>query len=164
MKKSMKASAIASLLMVFSLNPGAADTPPAHAAKPLATIAALDLPRYRGTWYDIAKFPNRFQKKSVGLIKPTYFALADDTLQVVNRCRTANGKTEEAIGAARQVGAGLAQAEGAFRSSDCVLPADNVGYSVIDMDPGYQLAAVSETKREYLWPSLQGLTFLFVKQ
>ena len=100
----MKASAIASLLKVFSLNAAAADTPSAHAAKPLATIAALDLPRYRGTWYDIAKLTNRFQKKSVGLTKATYSALADDTLQVVNRCRTANGKTEEAIGAARQVG------------------------------------------------------------
>ena len=44
MKKCMKASAIASLLMVFSLNSGAADGPPAHAAKPLATIATLDLP------------------------------------------------------------------------------------------------------------------------
>jgi len=49
------------------------------------------------------------------------------------------------------VGAGLAQAEGAFRSSDCVLPADGVGYSVIDMDRGYQLAAVSDAKRAYLW-------------
>lgn len=49
MKTSMKASAIASLLMVFSLNAGAADAAPANAAKPLATIAALDVPRYMGT-------------------------------------------------------------------------------------------------------------------
>jgi apolipoprotein D and lipocalin family protein len=37
---------------------------PAHAApaRPPATIAALDVPRYMGTWYEIAKFPNRFQR------------------------------------------------------------------------------------------------------
>ena len=27
---------------------------------PVSTIATLDVPRYMGTWYEIAKFPNRF--------------------------------------------------------------------------------------------------------
>ena len=149
----MKTRVIASILMVFGLNAGAADAPPANAAKPLATIAALDVPRYMGTWYEIAKFPNRFQKKCVGFTKATYSALADGTLQVVNRCRTANGKTEEAIGAARQVGAPdspklkvrFAPAMLSF------LPMVWGDYWVVDLDPGYQLAAVSEAKREYLW-------------
>ena len=35
-------------------------------AQPLQTIAALDVPRYMGTWYEIAKFPNWFQKKCIG--------------------------------------------------------------------------------------------------
>jgi apolipoprotein D and lipocalin family protein len=29
---------------------------------PLATIAALEVPRYMGRWYEIAKYPNWFQK------------------------------------------------------------------------------------------------------
>jgi apolipoprotein D and lipocalin family protein len=145
----MKTSVIAALLIAFSLNAGAADAP----AQPLATIATLDVPRYMGTWYEIAKFPNRFQKKCVGLTKATYSALADGTLQVVNRCRTDNGGTDQAIGAAHQVGrpdsprlkVRFAPAILSF------LPMVWGDYWVIDLDPGYQLAAVSEPKREYLW-------------
>lgn len=148
----MKTSVIAPLLMVFSLNAGA-DAPPATAARPLATIASLDVPRYMGTWYEIAKFPNRFQKKCVGFTKATYSALADGTLQVVNRCRTDNGGTDEAIGAARQVG-GPNSPKLKVRFAPAILsflPMVWGDYWVIDLDPRYQLAAVSEAKREYLW-------------
>jgi apolipoprotein D and lipocalin family protein len=31
----------------------------------LTTIPSLDVPRYLGRWYEIAKYPNRFQKKCV---------------------------------------------------------------------------------------------------
>ena len=30
---------------------------------PVKTIPSLDVPRYMGTWYEIAKFPNWFQRK-----------------------------------------------------------------------------------------------------
>ncbi|MGJ9419080.1 lipocalin family protein [Massilia sp. CMS3.1] len=149
----MKKSAIAPLLMVISLNASSADAPPADAPKPLATIAVLDVPRYMGTWYEIAKFPNRFQKKCVGFTTAKYSALADGTLQVVNRCRIANGETEEAIGAARQVG-GADSPRLKVRFAPTILsflPMVWGDYWVVDLDPGYQLAAVSEAKREYLW-------------
>ena len=149
----MKPSAVAPLLMMLSLHAGAADAPPAHAGKPLATIAALDVPRYLGTWYEIAKFPNRFQKKCVGFTKATYSVLADGTLQVVNRCRNAKGDTEEAIGAARQVG-GPDSPRLKVRFAPAMLsflPMVWGDYWVVDLDPGYQLAAVSEETRAYLW-------------
>jgi len=139
--------------MVLSLNAGAADVPPANAGKPLATIAALDVPRYMGTWYEIAKFPNRFQKKCAGFTTATYAALADGTLQVVNRCRSATGDTEEAVGAARQVG-GPDSPRLKVRFAPAYLsflPMVWGDYWVVDLDPDYQLAAVSEAKREYLW-------------
>ena len=39
----------------------------AQAAEPLTTVPALDVPRYMGTWYEIAKFPNWFQRKCLDL-------------------------------------------------------------------------------------------------
>ena len=72
---------------------------------------------------------------------------------MVNRCRTANGETEEAIGAARQVG-GADSPRLQVRFAPAILsflPMVWGDYWVIDLDPGYQLAAVSEGKREYLW-------------
>lgn len=142
----MKTSVIAALLLGLSMNAGAADAP-------LATIAALDVPRYMGTWYEIAKFPNRFQKKCVGYTNATYSALADGTLQVLNRCRTDNGATDEAIGVARQVG-GPDSPRLKVRFAPAILsflPMVWGDYWVVDLDPGYQLAAVSEPKRAYLW-------------
>jgi len=35
----------------------------ARAHAPLQSIPSLDVPRYMGVWYELAKFPNRFQKK-----------------------------------------------------------------------------------------------------
>jgi apolipoprotein D and lipocalin family protein len=149
----MKLRMIAALLIGLSLNAAAADAPPAATVKPLATIAALDVPRYLGTWYEIAKFPNRFQKKCAGFTKATYTAQADGTLQVANRCRTDKGDTDEAIGAARQVG-GPNSPKLKVRFAPAILsflPMVWGDYWVVDLDPGYQLAAVSEEKREYLW-------------
>ena len=141
------------LLLVSSLHAGAADAPGPTTAKPLTTIAALDVPRYMGTWYEIAKFPNRFQKKCTGFTKATYSALADGTLQVANSCRSAKGETEQAIGAARQVG-GPDSPKLKVRFAPAILsflPMVWGDYWVIDLDPGYRLAAVSEANREYLW-------------
>lgn len=139
--------------MMISLNALAADAPPAAAVRPLASVASLDVPRYMGTWYEIAKFPNRFQKKCVGFTVATYSALADGSLQVRNRCRTGKGETDEAIGAARQVGAPDSPRL-KVRFAPAILsflPMVWGDYWVIDLDAGYQLAAVSEPRREYLW-------------
>ena len=149
----MKTSAFVPLLLLLSLHAGAVDAPLANAGKPLATIAALDVPRYMGTWYEIAKFPNRFQKKCAGFTTATYSALADRALQVVNRCRSANGDTEEAVGAARQVG-GPDSPRLKVRFAPALLsflPMVWGDYWVVDLDPGYQLAAVSDAQRAYLW-------------
>lgn len=145
-KDGMTLVKIAPLLLVLSLNAGAAQAP-------LATIEKLDVPRYMGTWYEIAKFPNRFQKMCAGFTRATYSALADGTLQVVNRCRTDDGKTDEAIGVARQLGPSDSPRL-KVRFAPAILsflPMVWGDYWVIDLDPGYQLAAVSEPKREYLW-------------
>ena len=127
----------------------AADASPA----PVEPIAALDVPRYMGTWYEIAKFPNGFQKKCVADTRAEYSIAADGKVQVINRCRLDNGETSEAIGAARQVGyATSPRLEVRFAPAWLsFIPQVWGNYWVIDIDEDYQLVAVSEPKREYLW-------------
>ena len=116
-------------------------------------IPAIDLPRYMGTWYEIAKYPNRFQKQCAGFTTASYRLQPDKTVEVVNRCRRADGRFEDVTGTARQVGAPdspvlkvrFAPAWLSF------LPQVWGDYWVIDLDPDYQLVAVSEPGREYLW-------------
>ncbi len=119
----------------------------------LETIASLDVPRYMGTWFEIAKFPNRFQKQCTGHTSARYSLQQDGTVKVINRCRLENGEMNSAIGTARQIGpqdspklkVRFAPAWLSF------LPLVWGDYWVIDLDEQYQLVAVSEPTREYLW-------------
>jgi apolipoprotein D and lipocalin family protein len=119
----------------------------------LAPIDSLDVPRYLGAWYEIAKYPNRFQKQCDGYTTAHYSQLPDGSLQVINRCRRADGRIDEAVGSARQLGpAHSPKLEVRFAPGWLsFLPMVWGDYWVIDLDPDYQLAAVSEPKREYLW-------------
>jgi len=126
---------------------------PAQAAPPLQTINALDVPRYVGRWYEIAKYPNWFQKKCSSDTVAEYEALPEGRLQVINRCRLDSGQIEQAIGTAKQVG-GSTSAKLKVRFAPAwlsFLPMVWGDYWVIDLDEGYQLVAVSEPQREYLW-------------
>ena len=122
-------------------------------AEPLQTIAALDVPRYMGTWYEIARYPNWFQKKCVGDTRADYSLQADGRVQVINRCREASGELSEAVGMARQIGAADSpKLEVRFAPAWLsFLPMVWGDYWVIDLDPDYRLVAVSEPSREYLW-------------
>lgn len=121
--------------------------------EPLNTIATLDVPRYLGSWYEIAKFPNWFQRKCTSDTQADYSLKPDGSLQVLNRCRQADGQITEALGAARQIG-DTSSPKLKVRFAPAWLsfiPAVWGNYWVIDLDTDYQLAAVSEPSREYLW-------------
>jgi apolipoprotein D and lipocalin family protein len=120
---------------------------------PVKTIASLDVPRYLGTWYEIAKFPNWFQRKCVSNTKAVYSIKSDGNLRVLNSCKPAEGDAAEAEGTARQIGAkDSPKLEVRFAPAWLsFLPMVWGNYWVIDLDSQYQLAAVSDPKREYLW-------------
>jgi apolipoprotein D and lipocalin family protein len=126
---------------------------PTPAPGPLQTIERLDVARYLGTWYEIAKYPNRFQRQCVADTQALYRQRDDGQLDVINRCRQANGEMTEAVGRARQVGAADSpKLEVRFAPAWLSwLPMVWGNYWVIDLDPAYQLVAVSEPSREYLW-------------
>lgn len=131
----------------------AAEKEATPAAGALTTIRSLDVPRYMGTWFEIAKYPAWFQKKCVAAARADYSLLGDGHVQVINRCRLAQGDMSEAIGVARQIGAADSpKLEVRFAPSWLsLLPFVWGNYWVIDLDEDYQLVAVSEPRREYLW-------------
>ena len=131
-------------------SPGAQGAPKAEA---LTTIETLDAPRYMGRWYEIAKYPNVFQRNCIGFTSADYAPLANGEVSVTNRCRQENGDTIEALGTARQVGdASSPKLKVRFAPAWLSwLPWVWGDYWVIDIDTEYQLVAVSEPQREYLW-------------
>lgn len=141
------------LICLFSLVTWAKDTETDRRTQELTTIETFDVPRYMGTWYEIAKFPNWFQRECAGSTKAEYSLKSDGKVQVINRCRLKNGEMNEATGTARQVG-GAASPKLEVRFAPAWLsfiPAVWGDYWVIDLDDGYRLVAVSEPARKYLW-------------
>jgi apolipoprotein D and lipocalin family protein len=142
--------------LLFSLAASAqvsAATTTEVAVGPLMPIATLDVPRYMGTWYEIAKYPNKFQKMCLSETTAAYQLQAGGTVQVTNRCKNESGTISEAIGEARQIGPSTSpKLQVRFAPSWLAwLPMVWGNYWVIDLDPAYQLVAVSEPTREYLW-------------
>ena len=134
------------LLFHFSAYGQGSDTP-------VKTIPSLDVQRYLGTWYEIAKYPNWFQRKCVSNTRAVYSARADSTLKVLNSCKTAEGDLSEAEGTARQIGVkDSPRLEVRFAPEWLAfIPLVWGDYWVIDLDPQYQVAVVSDPRREYLW-------------
>jgi apolipoprotein D and lipocalin family protein len=120
---------------------------------PIKTIASLDVARYQGTWYEIAKFPNWFQRKCIADTNATYKIKEDGNVSVTNRCTFENNEKGEALGTARQIGDSTSpKLEVRFAPAWLgFLPLVWGDYWVIDIDPEYQLAAVSDPRRQYLW-------------
>jgi apolipoprotein D and lipocalin family protein len=145
-------SASLALASLHTLHASAQTAAAPAALPPVVTIAALDVPRYMGTWYEIAKFPNRFQAKCIANTRAQYLAQTDGSVQVLNSCTTADG-TIDALGLAKQVGAtNSPKLQVRFAPAWLSwLPQVWGDYWVIDLDADYQLAAVSDAKREYLW-------------
>ena len=145
------------MTLLCSLNAVSSDTLPATVESPtdtaLEAIPSLDVSRYMGTWFEIAKFPNRFQKQCTGHTSARYSLQKNGTVQVINRCRLENGEMNSAIGTARQIGP-LDSPKLKVRFAPAwlsFLPLVWGDYWVIDLDEDYQLVAISEPTREYLW-------------
>ena len=78
----------------------------AEGKRPLRVVPEVDLARYAGQWYEIARFPNRFQKRCAGEVTAQYTLQPSGKISVLNRCRLENGGQIQAEGVARVAGKG----------------------------------------------------------
>lgn len=129
----------------------------AEAARPKASVQAvqgMDIGRYVGTWYEIARFPNRFQKKCAGDVTANYTPLTDGTLRVLNKCRLADGKYEQALAVARKADPDLPNTILKVRFAPAWLswlPLVWADYWVVALDTEYAYALVGTPDHDYLW-------------
>ena len=124
----------------------------AQTPAPVRTVPFVDLDRYTGDWFEIARFPNRFQRQCIGDVRASYARAPDGRVDVVNQCRTADGQTT-ALGVARisdertfaRLKVRFAPAWLSF------LPLVWGDYWIIGLAPDYSWAVVGEPGRDYLW-------------
>jgi apolipoprotein D and lipocalin family protein len=137
--------------VVMGIAPGLAEGTPGKAMpgserEPLKTVSSVDINRYMGTWYEIARMPNRFEKKCKDDVTAHYELNPDGKVSVRNECRMSDGGTNTAHGRAHVVdGSGNSKLRVTFFWP---FYAD---YWIIDLDKDYRYAVVGEPERKYLW-------------
>jgi apolipoprotein D and lipocalin family protein len=118
----------------------------AEGSSDLTTVPSVDLNRYVGQWYEIARYPNRFQKQCAGDVTATYTAIGDSKIEVLNSCRNKDGRNEIAKGKAR-----VADPNSKARLRVTFFWPFYGDYWIIGLDPEYRWAVVGEPSRKYLW-------------
>ncbi|NNE65177.1 MAG: lipocalin family protein [Pyrinomonadaceae bacterium] len=122
--------------------------------KNLNTVGSVDLDRYQGKWYEIARYPNRFQKKCVGNTTATYTIKKPGIVEVLNECLKENGKMNRAKGKAKVVD-NETNAKLKVRFAPAWLswlPAVWGDYWIIDLEQeNYSYAVIGDPSRKYLW-------------
>lgn len=117
----------------------------------LATVASIDLQRYLGTWYEVARLPMRHEPEDATDISAQYSLNEDGTIRVQNRC-IHKGKVEESIGQATAVDETNSKLEVTFLPEALRwIPFTKGDYWIIQIDSAYTAALVGSPDRKYLW-------------
>jgi apolipoprotein D and lipocalin family protein len=122
----------------------AACTTNGRQSPPLEVVPAVDLSRYIGTWYEIASFPQRFQKGCTDS-RAEYRIRPDGDFEVLNSCLR-NGKVDTAKGRAWVVD----KVTNAKLKVSFFWPFRG-NYWIIDLGKDYEYAVVSAPSMNYLW-------------
>lgn len=144
--------ALALIALLACAAPAAAqwrDVTPVHGDPtiPLQPYAALDLERYAGLWYEVARFPNRHQRRCQA-VTAEYAPRPDGHFAVRGVCPDidpAEGVTEAE---------GVARVEGPAELSlglNAWLPVFRRTVIVLDVSDDYAVAVVGEARRKYGW-------------
>lgn len=135
------------VFFVFTLFTGCQTTTKRLNLPELQTVEKVDIVRYMGKWYEIARLPAWFQKGCTGSTA-TYSLQPDSKVKVVNRCfkDRLNGEIKEAIG--------VAVVEDTTSNSKLKVSFFRPfwgEYWIIILDENYQYAVVGHPSRDYLW-------------
>jgi apolipoprotein D and lipocalin family protein len=114
---------------------------------PVRTVDFVDLSRYLGDWYEIASFPQWFQKDCY-CTRAQYSLREDGKVDVLNTCNkgTVNGEFKSAHGYAKVVD----EKSNAKLKVTFFWPFFG-DYWIIGLDKDYRYAVISNSDRSTLW-------------
>ena len=110
-------------------------------------VKELDLERYLGTWYEIARFPHSFERNLVG-VTATYSIKKNGKIEVLNQGykHTLDGKHKRAKAFAK-----IPNPAQPSRLKVYFFWPFGGEYIVMDLDKDYQWAIVGSNSPNYLW-------------
>lgn len=117
----------------------------------LKTVDQVDLNKYAGLWYEVAKIPNSFQDQCTYGTTAEYKIDEDGDIIVINSCYDEKGKIDVAEGLAKVVDKKTnSKLEVSFVSFLGIRPFWG-DYWIIGLDENYQWAVVGTPNRKYGW-------------
>jgi apolipoprotein D and lipocalin family protein len=118
---------------------------------PLTTVEQVDLNKYIGLWYEVAKIPNSFQDQCAYGTTAEYKIDKDGDIIVINSCYDEDGKIDIADGVANVVDKKTnSKLEVSFVSFLGIRPFWG-DYWIIGLDENYQWAVIGTPSRKYGW-------------
>ena len=112
----------------------------------LKTVAHVDLERYLGKWYEIARYDHSFER-GCSEVEAIYTKRDDGMIGVLNRCFIKeDNKTKEAHGRAKVV-----DEETNTKLKVTFFWPFYGNYWIIELAEDYRFVVVSEPKKEYFW-------------
>lgn len=115
------------------------------------TVNHVDLKKYAGLWYEIARMPNRFQSDCSGNTTARYTLSDDGNIRVVNSCSEIDGGNDSVEGIAKIVDKKTnAKLKVSFFSILGIRPFWG-DYWIIGLDDEYRYAVIGTPDRKYGW-------------
>jgi apolipoprotein D and lipocalin family protein len=111
----------------------------------LSTVPHVDLHRYAGLWYEIARYPNVFQSDSAVNVTARYILMNHGKLHVINSEQEPDGEAKHVEGVAYPEDATNAKLKVDFGFG---IPGD---YWIVYLNSDYTVSVVSNPLRTHLW-------------
>ncbi|MDN5511236.1 lipocalin family protein [Acinetobacter sp.] len=121
--------------------------------KPLKTVEKLELDKYLGVWYEVARKPLYFQNKCDRDVTATYTLNENGNVAVDNRCYSKDGSLNQSIGEAFVQNAPFNSKLKVSFLPEAIrwLPFGRGDYWVLKLDENYQTVLVGEPRCKYMW-------------
>ncbi len=120
----------------------------------LNVVPQVDLKRYMGTWYEIARLPNTFQKQCMSDVTAIYEMNEKDEISVTNQCLTEDGMMSKAQGEVKKSSDTEPNSKLKVRFAPAFLsflPFVWGDYWILQLGEDYSYAVIGEPDRKYLW-------------
>lgn len=115
-------------------------------------VPSVDLNRYAGKWYEIARLPMFFQRNCASDVTATYTLKPSGAIEVNNQCIGKDGKMMQSIGEASKNGDSGSKLKVTFLPKGLrALPIGKADYWILALDDNYQNALVGTPDQKYLW-------------
>lgn len=117
----------------------------------IQTVEKVDLQKYMGKWFEIARLPFWYEEKCEGQPTAEYSLNNDQTVYVLNTCHNRAGELEEAEGEAWSVDPSNSKLKVSFIPIPGLKTLFSGDYWIIKLADDYSYSVVSEPNQKYLW-------------